>query len=403
MTHAHETKNKVVILFPWGIDIVISRDTGAGIRVGLLPEFLHTNGYAVTVVGGGQLDRQFVKEGIYYQEYCYPSNKILFCIFSSIFLLGKVLRWPALLALLYYTFYRIDRVFINKIKSISASADIIFLEYPFWANLVEGLEKRTVLTNHDIIAHSWTKCGFTQLNKLLYSKLIKYELSAMLRVRRTVFVSDVDRLFFDSLGLKNSLVIPNPAYTSPSVGPEIFNQDSLNVQTNSIYTALFVGSGWYPNRDAADIICKVIAPAMQHVSFLIAGECGRWVNEHPGNVKILGVLPSAQLEALYQEATFAIIPLKWGSGSSLKALEAMKYGKVIVSTPIGIRGIAFEPGVHGVVCNDVTDFPSALNELIADKARCERLSSSAKLLAVEYDFNNLYSRYLQIFDELDQS
>src|SRR5690606_18096811 len=47
-----------------------------------------------------------------------------------------------------------------------------------------------------------------------------------------------------------------------------------------------------------------------------------------------------------------VVPLHAGSGMRIKVMEGMMYGKAIVTTRIGVEGIPFEPGVHGIVADD---------------------------------------------------
>src|SRR5207244_58227 len=42
----------------------------------------------------------------------------------------------------------------------------------------------------------------------------------------------------------------------------------------------------------------------------------------------------------------SVIPLRVGSGTRIKAFEAMAIGRPVVSTPIGVEGLAIEAGRH---------------------------------------------------------
>lgn len=56
------------------------------------------------------------------------------------------------------------------------------------------------------------------------------------------------------------------------------------------------------------------------------------------NIKITGFVE--KLDRYYEEASLSIAPLLTGAGVKFKVLQAMAYGLPIVSTPVGIEGIA---------------------------------------------------------------
>lgn len=405
MHNGEVQRNKtVLILYPWGIDSVIAKNIGAGMRVGLLAEFLRDKGFTVTVVSTGRSQRAIDMQDISYREVRYPTNPLLFVSYASLVVVSRILRWHALQAWLYYAYCQFDKKFVRQIWNHVEKAQTILLEYPFWSRLTEQKRQQTIMTDHDVIATSWTKKGPPQLNSLLFKNLLTKEIRAMARVARTVFVADSDRDFFVVNGVKPELT---SVITNPIIIPEVGSVASQPVQHELTFKgatfkcgALFVGSGWYPNREAAQAITKIIAPACPDVTFFIAGDCSLWVKNPPPNVRLLGVLPAEDLSAIYRLVTFALIPIEWGTGSSLKAVEAMANGKVIVSTPVGVRGLNFKDDEHGVICPNIVDFPRKISELLTNAVSREQLALNAFKLAKQYDYRVVFERYLELINEL---
>ena len=399
-----QADRSLLIIYPWGIDSVIAKNTGAGMRVGLLAEFLRDYGFMVTVASIGRFERKIDLNGIRYRELRYPTNFFLLVLYATLVIISRLLQWQGLHAWIYYFFYQLDGKFVREMKGYAAEAGTIMLEYPFWSRLTEERRERTILTDHDIIAKSWTKRGNTWLNSFLSEKLLEWELKALQSVEQVVFVAESDRDFFvdHGLTLERTAVITNPMVLPPSCVDNTMSQHQLSRFRETLFQtgALFVGSGWYPNREAAQAIVKIIAPACPDVTFFIAGDCTRWVKRVPANVQLLGVLSAEELTILYRRITFALIPVAWGTGTSLKAVEAMAYGKVIVTTPVGVRGLTFEHGVHGIVCSDIGEFPSVINELTTDPDHRCRLEVNALNLAKQYDYRSIYMRYLEIINGL---
>jgi hypothetical protein len=69
-------------------------------------------------------------------------------------------------------------------------------------------------------------------------------------------------------------------------------------------------------------------------------------------------------------------PLRAGSGTKFKLLQAMLAGRALVTTPVGASGLEIEHGRHGLVC-EYADFASAVAQLLRDPALRERLAAEA--------------------------
>ncbi len=68
------------------------------------------------------------------------------------------------------------------------------------------------------------------------------------------------------------------------------------------------------------------------------------------------------------QADVAVIPLRVGSGTRIKAFEAMAMGRPVVATRVGIEGLDIEPGQHFLQADDPAGFAGAILQLLADPA-----------------------------------
>ena len=64
-----------------------------------------------------------------------------------------------------------------------------------------------------------------------------------------------------------------------------------------------------------------------------------------------------------------MIPLRVGSGTRIKVYEAMAMGCPVVSTAVGVEGLAVVPGEHYLAAEDAPAFASAILTLLDDPAR----------------------------------
>ena len=74
----------------------------------------------------------------------------------------------------------------------------------------------------------------------------------------------------------------------------------------------------------------------------------------------------------------SIIPLRVGSGTRIKAFEAMALGRPVVSTTIGVEGLDITPGEHFLAADTAADFADAVLRLIDDPALANRLAIAAR-------------------------
>ena len=62
----------------------------------------------------------------------------------------------------------------------------------------------------------------------------------------------------------------------------------------------------------------------------------------------------------------SVIPLRVGSGTRIKAFEAMAMGRPVVSTTLGVEGLAVVPGEHCLAADTPSAFAAEIIRLLAD-------------------------------------
>jgi glycosyltransferase involved in cell wall biosynthesis len=172
--------------------------------------------------------------------------------------------------------------------------------------------------------------------------------------------------------LPNALPLPGPLPPRPGEAP---------------FTFLFVGTlGYYPNEDAilhfcAEVLPRIRRDAARDFRVTIVGTGAtpaiRSLAALP-DVRLIGAVPD--VAPWYGAADAVVVPVRAGGGTRIKVLEAFSYRRPVVSTSIGIEGIAARAEEHVLV----GDTPAALADqclrLMADPRLAERLTTAAYAL-----------------------
>jgi len=86
----------------------------------------------------------------------------------------------------------------------------------------------------------------------------------------------------------------------------------------------------------------------------------------------------------YRSTGISVVPLRIGSGTRLKILEAMSLGNPVVSTTLGAEGIKAVNNEHLLLADTPQNFAEAVLKLMADRELFDRLRHSARRLVTEH-------------------
>ena len=138
---------------------------------------------------------------------------------------------------------------------------------------------------------------------------------------------------------------------------------------------LFVaGFGHPPNGDAAAWLVERVMPLVwQHAPgvhlYLVGSNPSAQVQALAGaQVTVTGFVTDDELARRYGQARVAVAPLRYGGGVKGKVVEAMRFGLPIVTTSVGVQGLA--AARHAVAVGDEPlPFAEAVVALLRDDAR----------------------------------
>jgi glycosyltransferase involved in cell wall biosynthesis len=100
-----------------------------------------------------------------------------------------------------------------------------------------------------------------------------------------------------------------------------------------------------------------------------------------------------------ERARVAVVPLRIGSGSRLKALEAMAAGRPVVGTAIGVGGLEARPGRDLIVAVDAGAFADQVARCLADRELAMRLGRQGRALVEErYCWDRIGAEYAALLE-----
>lgn len=121
------------------------------------------------------------------------------------------------------------------------------------------------------------------------------------------------------------------------------------------------------------------------------------------DVTVAGFVSDDALAKLYREAGIAIAPLRFGGGVKGKVIEAFARGVPVVTTPVGVQGIAGSAGI-AAVAETPGDFAAAIIRIAEDpEAGYAQARAALDFVGREYVIERLIDLLTPSMPELSQS
>jgi glycosyltransferase involved in cell wall biosynthesis len=203
-------------------------------------------------------------------------------------------------------------------------------------------------------------------------------------------------------GAREVVVVPNGTDpVEPLPPPALAAGEPLRV--------LFVGLGnYWPNEHGIAWMVREVLPRLRargvHVVFDVVGSPPD-APVHDQDVVYHGRVPD--LREAYERAHVVVAPLFLGSGTRLKVVETMAWGRPLVSTSVGAEGLPVRPGDHYVCADDPDAFADAVAGLGARIAGGDRgittMLEAARTAVEPLFWPGIAARLGDVYDEAARS
>jgi glycosyltransferase involved in cell wall biosynthesis len=213
------------------------------------------------------------------------------------------------------------------------------------------------------------------------------ERRALLAAAWTTPCSDVERDAIARIGPTPATIVPN--------GVDV--PDNLVWAPGSRRMLLIANFGYAPNAEAARVLAAEVLPKVRlrypAAAVVLVGPGSTDVDVGPVRDGVVRRGVVDDVGEAYAQAEVAVAPLRSGSGSKLKTLEALAYGVPLVTTPVGVEGIPVEAGHHARVGTTVDELADHVVALFGDATAAEAQRDAARRWVAErYSWSTIGDR-----------
>jgi glycosyltransferase involved in cell wall biosynthesis len=222
----------------------------------------------------------------------------------------------------------------------------------------------------------WYAKPFFRFNK---SKVLKYDLNVYKKASGVICISKLDyettRRYYPDTNL---------VYIPQGFDPNYYKPDLSAGSDPGL--VLFSGTGALRNVQAMKLFVATIMPIVhesnKNVRVLWIGNVDKEKHSFLQKpwIKTTGFVDHTP--PCFDRGMVYVAPFDMGEGMKTKIIEAMAMGKVIVTTPVGVQGIAVEGLPFVRVCSEPKAFANAILDFITGD-KLPELSRAARTFALE--------------------
>ena len=296
----------------------------------------------------------------------------------------------------------------KKLQELLASEDFDLVHYEMFhtAQFHTESDLPSVLSQQNVDSAIWHRLTDETTNifyKLAYwtqrNAFQRYERIISPKFDALTCTSDIDAAVFGQHCPDDVVqVIPNGVDTTHFV-PDYESADTAHL--------IYIGSmDWYPNEDAVsffvDEVLPIIRNSVSDVKLtIVGGNPSEWIQRLADmeGVVVTGRVP--EIKPYFSAATVFVVPLRIGSGTRLKILEALAMGKAVVSTTVGAEGLSLQNGEEIMIADEPNHFADAVIHLLTDTELRKKIGENGrKRVEQDYDWQNIGKKLLTVYESI---
>jgi len=284
----------------------------------------------------------------------------------------------------FFSTVTLDLNFRGVLKEYTATADFIHASrLETFAFLPKSVWSKTLLDLDECHVTTWRRKQSIKpadtLKQRLESfiryfdtiRIANYQKQTVKQVASAFVCSEVER---NRVNYSQLQVIPNVAKSLPNFPAVSESQKKRLLFIGNLSTPPNVDAVLYFVKDVWEKVlehcptCQLVIVGREPCDEILALAGSKQIEVH-ANIK--------NLDEVYQDATVALVPLRFGAGTKLKLLEAFGYGVPVVSTSIGCEGLPVKDRMHLLIADSADAFAEACLHLLSEPEVRHQLALTA--------------------------
>jgi glycosyltransferase involved in cell wall biosynthesis len=267
---------------------------------------------------------------------------------------------------------------------VSGGFDVAILSYVFYSRLFESAPAsvRKLIDTHDVFSDRFRLYREHGQANEFFSTGAAGEKKALDRADAVVAIQEWDAKHFRSLTARPVAVVGHLAPVI-AAGPHGAEQPANGI--------LFVGGPMGINVHGVswfiDEVLSAVRRRVPDAELWLVGGIGDRIGSRTSGVRRFGFVDS--VGDLYRRAAIVINPQRFGTGLSIKSVDALLHGRPLVTTASGARGLEDGANVAYRQADSAEEFTQALVELLRDSELRSALAERASEFARAYHRRNL--------------
>ena len=294
--------------------------------------------------------------------------------------LNKILSLPKLICSV-FLYLKSSK---KKIIIIEGASWIFYSFIVFFPLKLFFLKSKIIYISHSIeseIRKKFSNIFIYLLTKYLERLMFKF-------VDIATSVSKYEKSKIKKLYNVNTILYPNAINIDYKVGAKKVTNDYI----------LYSGSYLYrPNKNAIDYLNNNIMPILltKHPKIKLVLTGGGFKKKYPWVIN-KNIIPKKELYNLIYHSKCLCVPLKFGSGTRIKIIEALSIGAIVISSLKGIEGIELNKKNPPFVLKNNKKFINTIDNVIKNNKAIKKKSIIAKKFYLKkYSMKKITNNFLE--------
>lgn len=254
----------------------------------------------------------------------------------------------------------------------SRAFDVVMVTYVFHSRLLDSVPAgvRKLIDTQDVFSNRYKLYGEHGQMREFFSTSPEEEGKALDRADAVIAIQEGDARHFRS-------VCHTPVRVVGDLAPpatEVARPDETAVEPAMLFVGGPMGINVHGVSWFVEEVLPLVRAEMPAAELWLVGSIGDRIKAGPG-VRVFGFVESP--EDLYRRAAVVINPQRFGTGLSIKSVDALRRGRPLVTTASGARGLETGAGTAFLQAESAEEFARHAVAVLRDREQAIAIGEAA--------------------------